>query len=133
MILKKIQKNFKKSYIPKTGKKCVYFFSKVRSRKKRALTLPFEIEHSNFICEQRRYRCLRISLHFFSIPSQLKVPSVQSSAIFKSKKIGDFFMRQWILQAAQVKNKKSASHIFFAISTSIQVSNQNFCSYNNNG
>ena len=42
-------------------------------------------------------------------------------------------MRQWILQAAQVKNKKSASHIFFAISTSIQVSNQNFCSYNNNG
>ena len=105
----------------------------MRSGKKRTMTLPFEVEYSNFIREQRRYRGLWIWFHFFSIPSQFKIEGVQSSAIFKSKKIRIFFVRQLILQAAQVKNKKSASHIFLQISSSFQISDQIFCSYNSLG
>ena len=37
------------------------------------------------------------------------------------------------LQSTKTKNKKSASYTFFAISSSVQISNQKFASYNNSG
>ena len=95
------------------------------------MVLPFEIEHSNFICEQRKDRGLGISLHFCFIPSQFKIGRVQILAIFKSQNFGVFFDRQLILRATQTKNAKSTKILFLYTSRSVQILHQNFSIYKN--
>ena len=54
------------------------------------MVLLFEIERSNSICEQWRYRCRSLTIYFFQIPSHFYATNVQSSAIFKTEKTGFF-------------------------------------------
>merc|ERR1711917_50487 len=91
--------------LTKKQKKIVFFFSKMRTGADKNMVLPFEIERSNSICEKRRHRCTSMMLYFFQIPSHFCARNVQSSAIFKTKKTGCFFLRQQILREAQAKKK----------------------------
>ena len=88
----------------------MFFFSKMRSGADKNMVLPFEIERSNSICEQRRHRCTSMMLYFFQIPSHFCARNVQSSAIFKTEKTGCFFLRQQILREAQAKKNKKKNH-----------------------
>ena len=78
----------------------------MRSGAHHPINIPFEIERSNSICEQRRYSCRARLFYFFQNPSHFFAIDVQSWAIFKTGKNGMFFWRLFILREAQAKNKK---------------------------
>ena len=78
----------------------------MRSGAHHPINIPFEIERSNCICEQRRYSCRARLFYFFQNSSHFFVIDVQSWAIFKTGKNGMFFWRFFILREAQAKNKK---------------------------
>ena len=63
----------------------------MRSGAHHPIILPFEIERSNSICEQRRYSCRARLFYFFQNPSHFFAIDVQSWAIFKTGKTGCFF------------------------------------------
>ena len=79
----------------------------MRSAADQTMVLPFEIERSNSICEQKRYRCTSVTFYFFQIPSHFCARHFQISAIFKTEKTGVFCLRQSILREAQEKKKKN--------------------------
>ena len=96
-----------KKLLKKTPKKKGFFFSKMRSAADQTMVLPFEIERSNSICEQRRYRCTSVTIYLFQIPSHFCARHFQISAIFKTEKTGVFCLRQSILREAQEKKQKT--------------------------
>ena len=85
----------------------MFFFSKMRSGADKIMVLPFEIEGSNSICEQRRYRCTELLVNVFQIPSHFCARNIQSLAIFKTEKTGFFFCdNQFYEKHMQKKEKK---------------------------
>ena len=88
----------KKKLLKKNEKNKCFFWGKMRSGANQTMVLSFEIERSNSICLERRYRCTSVTIYFFYIPSHFCARNVQSSAIFQSAKLGHVFERQCILQ-----------------------------------
>merc|ERR1711917_183445 len=96
--------------LTKKQKKIMFFFSKMRSGADKNMVLPFEIERSNSICEQRRHRCTSLMLYFFQISSHFCARNVQSSAIFKTEKTGFFFCANKFYEKHSQKTKQKKSH-----------------------
>ena len=82
----------------------------MRSGADHLIILPFEIERSYSICEQRRDSCTCLRFYFFQIPSQFFVIDAQSWAIFKTGKNRIFLGGNSFDKKHKQKTKKRASH-----------------------
>ena len=82
----------------------------MRSGADHPMILPFEIEQSFSICEQRRYRCTCMWRYFFQIPSHFFAIDVQSWAIFKTGKNGIFLGANSFDKKHKQKTKKQILH-----------------------